>query len=43
MQLERQREALLPSLREYMRSHFGLTRRRADLLGADALIMTRAP
>jgi len=42
MQRERQREALLPSLREYTQ-RFGLTRRRADLLDADALIMHPGP
>jgi len=42
MQRERQREALLPSLREYTH-HFGLTRRRADLLDTDALIMHPGP
>ena len=35
-------EALLPSLREYT-ARFGLTARRADLLGPDALIMHPGP
>ena len=42
MQQERQREALLPSLREYT-ACYGLTRRRADLLDADALVMHPGP
>jgi aspartate carbamoyltransferase catalytic subunit len=42
MQRERTTEALLPSLREYT-NRFGLTSRRADLLGPDALIMHPGP
>jgi aspartate carbamoyltransferase catalytic subunit len=42
MQRERMREALLPSLREYT-ALFGLTRRRADLLGEKALVMHPGP
>jgi aspartate carbamoyltransferase catalytic subunit len=42
MQRERMTEALLPSLREYS-ARFGLTSRRADLLGPDALIMHPGP
>jgi len=42
MQRERQTEALLPSLREYT-ARFGLTRRRAELLAEDALIMHPGP
>lgn len=42
MQLERQAEALLPSLREYT-TYFGLTARRAELLPPDALIMHPGP
>ena len=42
MQQERQREALLPSLREYT-ACYGLTKRRADLLDADALVMHPGP
>jgi aspartate carbamoyltransferase catalytic subunit len=42
MQLERQDEALIPSLREYT-SRFGLTGRRADLLADDALVMHPGP
>ena len=42
MQLERMTEALVPSLREYT-SRYGLTARRADLLGSDALIMHPGP
>src|SRR5438067_9743798 len=42
MQLERQREALLPSLREYT-ARFGLTRDRARLLAEDALVMHPGP
>jgi aspartate carbamoyltransferase catalytic subunit len=42
MQLERMTEALVPTLREYT-SCFGLTPRRAELLGPDALIMHPGP
>jgi aspartate carbamoyltransferase catalytic subunit len=42
MQRERMREALLPSLREYT-ALFGLTRRRADLLGEKSLVMHAGP
>src|SRR3954463_7954844 len=42
MQRERQTEALLPSLREYT-ALYGLTRRRAELLDDDALIMHPGP
>lgn len=42
MQAERQEEALLPSLREYTAT-YGLTRERATLLGADALVMHPGP
>ncbi|KAA0236343.1 MAG: Aspartate carbamoyltransferase [Acidimicrobiales bacterium] len=42
IQLERQAEALLPSLREYT-AYFGLTARRAELLPPDALIMHPGP
>lgn len=42
MQLERQREALLPSLREYT-SRYGLTLRRAGLLPREAIIMHPGP
>jgi aspartate carbamoyltransferase catalytic subunit len=42
MQRERQTEALLPSLREYT-ARYGLTKRRADLLDADALVMHPGP
>ena len=42
MQLERQREALLPSLREYT-ARYGLTRGRARLLADDALVMHPGP
>jgi aspartate carbamoyltransferase catalytic subunit len=42
MQRERMTESLVPSLREYT-SLYGLTRRRAELLGADALIMHPGP
>jgi aspartate carbamoyltransferase catalytic subunit len=42
MQRERMTEALLPSLREYT-ACFGLTRRRAALLGADAIVMHPGP
>jgi aspartate carbamoyltransferase catalytic subunit len=42
MQRERMTEALLPSLREYT-SRYGLTARRADLLGSGALIMHPGP
>jgi len=42
MQLERQRQAVVPTLREY-HHEFGLTSARADLLGSDALIMHPGP
>ena len=42
MQRERQTEALLPSLREYT-ALYGLTRRRAELLGEGALVMHPGP
>src|SRR4029078_13628593 len=42
MQRERQSEALLPSLREYTAT-YGLTNRRAELLGDDALGMPPRP
>jgi aspartate carbamoyltransferase catalytic subunit len=42
MQAERQSEALLPSLREYT-ARYGLTRRRAELLGEAALVMHPGP
>jgi aspartate carbamoyltransferase catalytic subunit len=42
LQKERMLEALLPSLREYT-ANYGLTRRRADLLGDGALIMHPGP
>jgi aspartate carbamoyltransferase catalytic subunit len=42
MQRERMTEALLPSLREYT-ALYGLTRRRADLLGDKALVMHPGP
>src|SRR5437879_3396120 len=42
MQLERQREALLPSLREYT-ARYGLTRDRARLLADDAVVMHPGP
>ncbi len=42
MQLERQREALLPSLREYT-ALYGLTRRRIELLPDDAIVMHPGP
>jgi aspartate carbamoyltransferase catalytic subunit len=42
MQRERQTEALLPSLREYT-ARFGLTQRRAQLLGPDAIVMHPGP
>jgi aspartate carbamoyltransferase catalytic subunit len=42
MQRERQTEALVPSLREYTAT-YGLTRDRARLLGADALVMHAGP
>jgi aspartate carbamoyltransferase catalytic subunit len=42
MQAERQSEALLPSLREYT-ARYGLTRRRAELLGDDVLVMHPGP
>ena len=42
LQRERMDEALLPSLREYTAT-YGLTRARAQLLGADTLIMHPGP
>ena len=42
MQRERMNEALLPSLREYT-TCFGLTERRVELLGDDAVIMHPGP
>jgi aspartate carbamoyltransferase catalytic subunit len=42
MQLERQREALVPSLREYTAS-YGLTTRRAHLVKPEAVIMHPGP
>jgi aspartate carbamoyltransferase catalytic subunit len=42
MQSERQKEALLPSLREYT-AGYGLTRARADLLPDDAIVMHPGP
>jgi len=42
MQAERQREALLPSLREYT-ARYGLTRERVGLLPDDALVMHPGP
>ncbi|MDQ3384893.1 MAG: aspartate carbamoyltransferase catalytic subunit [Actinomycetota bacterium] len=42
MQVERQDEALLPSLREYTAT-YGLTRDRARLLGDDVLVMHPGP
>jgi aspartate carbamoyltransferase catalytic subunit len=42
MQLERMTDALVPSLREYT-ARFGLTPRRADALGGEALIMHPGP
>jgi aspartate carbamoyltransferase catalytic subunit len=42
MQQERMTEALLPSLREYT-ARYGLTRRRADVLGPDVLVMHPGP
>ncbi|MDQ1375776.1 MAG: aspartate carbamoyltransferase catalytic subunit [Actinomycetota bacterium] len=42
MQLERQHEALLPSLREYT-TNFGLTQRRAATLADGALVMHPGP
>ena len=42
MQRERMTEALVPTLREYT-ARYGLTRRRADLLDADALVMHPGP
>jgi aspartate carbamoyltransferase catalytic subunit len=42
MQRERMTEALLPSLREYTAT-YGLTARRVDLLGDDALVMHPGP
>ncbi|MFA9565082.1 MAG: aspartate carbamoyltransferase catalytic subunit, partial [Acidimicrobiales bacterium] len=42
MQQERMTEALVPSLREYT-ARFGLTRRRVDALGSDAVIMHPGP
>ncbi|HZT64856.1 MAG TPA: aspartate carbamoyltransferase catalytic subunit [Acidimicrobiales bacterium] len=42
IQAERMTEALLPSLREYT-AVYGLTRRRAELLGKDAVVMHPGP
>lgn len=42
IQRERMTEALLPSLREYT-ARYGLTRRRVERLGADALVMHPGP
>jgi aspartate carbamoyltransferase catalytic subunit len=42
MQRERMTEALIPSLREYT-AQWGLTRRRVDLMGAEALVMHPGP
>ena len=42
MQRERMTESLLPSLREYTAT-FGLTNRRVDLLGDDAVVMHPGP
>lgn len=42
MQLERQDEALVPSLREYT-AEWGLTARRAERLGPDTLVMHPGP
>jgi aspartate carbamoyltransferase catalytic subunit len=42
MQRERMTEALVPTLREYT-SRYGLTMRRAERLGPDALIMHPGP
>jgi aspartate carbamoyltransferase catalytic subunit len=42
MQQERMTEALVPSLREYT-ACYGLTRRRVDLLGDDAIVMHPGP
>ncbi|CAN5659025.1 aspartate carbamoyltransferase catalytic subunit [soil metagenome] len=42
MQLERQSEALVPTLREYT-ACYGITRRRADLLDAGAIVMHPGP
>ena len=42
MQRERMTEALLPSLREYTAT-YGLTNRRAELLGDDAIVMHPGP
>jgi aspartate carbamoyltransferase catalytic subunit len=42
MQLERQEEALVPSLREYT-ACYGLSRRRVDLLPDDAIVMHPGP
>ncbi|MER3452984.1 MAG: aspartate carbamoyltransferase, partial [Acidimicrobiia bacterium] len=42
MQRERQTEALVPSLREYT-ARYGLTRRRAELLPEDAIVMHPGP
>ena len=42
LQHERQTEALVPSLREYTAT-YGLTRRRASLLGDDAVVMHPGP
>ena len=42
MQLERQKQAVVPTLREY-HQEYGLTSARADRLGTDALIMHPGP
>ncbi|NQU06373.1 MAG: aspartate carbamoyltransferase catalytic subunit [Calditrichaeota bacterium] len=42
IQLERQNEGLIPSLREYQRS-FGLTRKRLDKVGGEKIIMHPGP
>ncbi len=42
LQLERQREGLIPSLRDYQRS-FGLTRRRLEQAGGEKVIMHPGP
>ncbi|HHE46766.1 MAG TPA: aspartate carbamoyltransferase catalytic subunit, partial [Bacteroidetes bacterium] len=42
LQLERQQEGLIPSLRDYQRS-FGLTRKRLEMAGGDKVIMHPGP
>jgi len=42
LQLERQNEGLIPSLRDYQRS-FGLTRRRLEAVGSEKIIMHPGP